>query len=183
MADIRASVAVLEDSATQAGLPLHKALAGETSVAKNAHGAFVATDAADAFRYMKVNANRELVVSTESADLANLSETAAAVAGSTAAFVDVVTIPLVNSAVYRNFSALLHNTRDFVGRITLDDDGTPTVIANGLDSVNGNGFASALEKLEVTAGATGAQNLILQGKNLNTVSDFRGTLAFEEVQA
>lgn len=182
MADIRASVAVLEDSATQAGLPLHKALAGEASASKNAHGAFTLTDAAGNFQYGKVNANREQIVTLESADLANLNDTAAAVAGSTAAFQSVVTIPLVPGAVYRNFSVVLGCTRDSLGRIILNDDGTPVDVANGLDIVNGKTFSENLEKLEITAGATGTQSLILQGKNLNTVSDFRGTLAVEEVQ-
>jgi hypothetical protein len=181
MADLRTSFTVLEDVSTQAGVPLHRALEGQAASGKNAHGALIAKDGSGNLQYVKVNANRELVVTTDSEDYASLSDTAS-VAGS-ASFVDVVTIPLVTSAVYRKITAIVGCLRDAEFKLVHDDDGTPADIALGMIISAGKTTGDFdFGQLEFTAGATGTQNLILQAKNFNALSDFRGLVACQEVQ-
>lgn len=62
--DLRPSFPPLEDFSTQAGLPLHKALEGDASANKNAHGAFVAKKDSDGtFVYMLTDEDGRLITS------------------------------------------------------------------------------------------------------------------------
>lgn len=181
MADLRTSYTVLEDASTQAGLPLHKALSGESSSAKNAHGAFSYTDAAGNFQYAKVNANREVIVSLESADLASLSDFGT-IAGN-ASFTAVATIALVVDAVYRDITLIPYCTRDAQFKLVWDDDGAETDLTAPV-GVNAGQVSDDITfgKLTFTAGASGSQNLIVYAKNLNAPSDLHATIALEEIQ-
>lgn len=61
---MRQSTPTLEDASTQAGLPLHKALEGDPTASKNAHGAFVAKKQTDStFVYMLTDAEGRLITS------------------------------------------------------------------------------------------------------------------------
>lgn len=186
MADLRSSTTVLEDSGTQAGLPLHKALAGETSVAKNAHGALVATDGANAFQYMKVNANRELIVSSESADLAYLFDEGGVV-GSTS-FQTLAEITLAADTVYRSLDFNGSCFRDAVYEVVFiaDAAGTPveTVLVTFRTGAGELSFGDSKASLEFTSGGTGDQLLRIRAKQLqNAASDIDGMVAIKEVQA
>lgn len=181
MADVRTSIMILEDVVSQAGVPLHRANIADSSIGKNSHGVFASTDAGDLFRYMKVNANRELHVTLESADYANLNDTGDI--GGNAAFTTVLTIPLVPGAVYNEVSVLYGCTRDAEFKLVHNDDGTPADIMLGMLLAGGKISGEVnMPKFEFTAGGTGTQELKLQGKNYNAVSNLKGTVALREVQ-
>jgi hypothetical protein len=181
MADTRTSFTVLEDSSTQAGLPIHKVLQGDALAAKNAIPALIAKDISGNLRYPLVDALDQLVVTTDSSALANLSATGT-VAGN-AAFTPVATITLVANRVYRDISVMAACFRDAEFKLVFTDDVTPTDLALGiLTGAGALSVAASLKSLEFTAGATGTQTLTLEAKNLNALSDFRGTIAVQEVQ-
>lgn len=180
MADLRTSFTILEDSATAAGLPLHKALEGETVTAKNAHGAFVAKDPSGNFKYLETNAQNELKISMEG-DLAQVS--AKGTVSGSASFVDVATLTLTADKVYRNIGFICGCFRDAEFKIVQVDDATTT--DRGLGILVGAGSLTVAEELaglKVTAGSTGTQTLKIQAKNANALSDLRATLTAEEVQ-
>ncbi len=178
MTDLRTSVAILEDAVTGGGLPLHKALEGDVAAAKNAHGALVAVDPSLNFAYLRVNAQSELITSSE-ADFAQVN--AKGSASGSASFVDVATLTLSANKVYKNIGFVVGCYRDAEFKIILDDNGTPSDIALGLLMGSGS-QAAQLKGLKATAGATGTQQIKIQAKNQNVLSDFRATLTAEEVQ-
>lgn len=180
MADLRSSFTILEDSATQAGLPLHKALEGEAVASKNAHGAFVAKDPSNQFAYLEKNAQGELKVSNQG-DEAYLSAKGSAVGSAT--FVDIATITLAVSKTYRNIGWIIGCLRDAEFKIVQVNDMTTTDIALGLIAGAGDYTDSGeLRGLSVTSGASGTQTLKIQAKNFNALSDMRATLSVIEQQ-
>lgn len=63
-ADVRSSTPTLEDSSTQEGLPIHKALEGDAVLNKNAHGAFIAKkQIGSTFTYLLADEEGRLVTS------------------------------------------------------------------------------------------------------------------------
>lgn len=183
MAKVRVSFPVLEDFSSKAGMPLHKVFEGDAALNKNALAALTAKDDAGNLQYPRVNANRELVVSSETGLAADLSAAASSIAGSTAAYQAVATITLQVDLVYQKLEYIAACFRDTEFRIVHNDDGTPAVIVEGI--IVGSGCFTNMMSLihkKFTAGSTGTQELILQGKNLDTVSDLSGTLTVQEVQ-
>lgn len=178
MADLRTSFIVLEDSATQAGLPMHKALEGELVANKNGHAAFVAKDSALKFKYLEVDDAGALKVST-GADYACLSDEGTN-AGSTSD-VDLITLPLVAEKVYYDIEALLSCFRDSVFKIVWSNDGVETVLVPGV-RVGAGDYNEMLrfQCMEFTAGATGVQSLIVRGKNLQVASTLDATISIKE---
>lgn len=180
MADLRTSFMILEDSATAAGLPLHKALEGETATAKNAHGVFAAKDPSGNFKYLETNAQNELKVST-AGDEAYVKATGT-VAGS-ASFVAVATLTLVAGKTYRNIGWIVSCYRDAEFKFVQVDDMTTTDVTKGI--IVGSGAptdSDAQPGLSVVAGASGTQTLAIHAKNASALSDFRATLTAIEVQ-
>jgi hypothetical protein len=183
MADVRTNFPVLEDPSTQAGLPLHKVLEGDSSTGKNALASMVAADAAGNLKYMRVNQNNELVVSTESSISYALLSDSGSNAGS-ATYVDLVTIALQNDLVYRELEAIVSCFRDAVFQVVFIDDATETLLVPGIRAGAGdyNGPLS-FKTLEFVAGATGTQQLVIRGKNINATSTLDAALTIKEIQA
>lgn len=183
MADVRTNFPVLEDASTQAGLPLHKVLEGDSSTGKNALASLVAADAAGNLQYMRVNQNNELIVSTESSISYALLSDSGSNAGSLS-YVDLVTIPLQNGLIYRELEALVSCFRDSVFQIVFVDNLVETLLVPGVRAGAGdyNGPLS-FKTLEFTAGATGTQELIIRGKNINATSTLDAALTIKEIQA
>ncbi len=182
MADLRTSFAVLEDSSTAAGLPLHKALEGEAVASKNGHAAFVAKDGSANFKFLEINAQGELKVSNQG-DFAQVS--AQGTATGSASYVDVASITLTVDKVYTNIGWIVGCWRDAEFKIVQVDDMTTTDVARGLMTGAGDySDSGSLEGLSVTAGSSGTQTLKIQAKNLvgSALSDFKATLAAIEVQ-
>lgn len=174
MADVRPSYPNLEDG-SNVGAALAKALAGDTSTAKNAQGALVAIDGASQFQYLKVNGSGELVVSSGGVDVANLSDAQEHVGSAT--FVDVAVVTLNTDHVYQNIGFVTQCFRDSLFKIVWNDDGTPTVLA-----YLPNNDSDVVPNLSFTSGSTGTQELKIQALNQNVLSELRGTLTVDEVQ-
>lgn len=178
MADIRESTPTLEISGTQVGAPIHRALEGDATAAKNAQGAFSFKDIGGNFRYALVDAS-DRVVTTSTGVSACLNDSSK-VAGS-ATFVAVATITLLTVHDYEQIGFIVACTRDAAWKITQTDDVTDTILAQGVIAKE-TGFSSELHCLSFTSGASGAQTLTLSMLNNNALSDLYGTLAVTEIQ-
>lgn len=181
MADPRVSFPVLEDSGTQAGLPLHKVLQGDALAAKNALAALAFKNAGGTLRYPLVDADDHLIVTTENGDEACLSDRAEDAAGS-ATLVDLSSISLIVATEYKNIGYIVSCFRDAIYQLIWDDDGAETILAD-IEVGSGQYTSSGqLECLSFTSGATGTQTLKFVAKNLNALSALRSTLTVSEVQ-
>lgn len=181
MADVRTSFIILEDVSTQAGVPLHRANQGDAAAGKNAMPALIAKDASGNLQYPLVNGLRQLVVSTDGDDYAYLDANGK-VAGN-AAFTDIATIPLDTSKEYEEMLIVIGCTRDAEYIVVWNDDGTPTTLVQGpLVGAGDLSEAMPLKGIRFTSGASGTQELKLQAKCLNALSDMRGTIAVKELQ-
>jgi len=179
MSDLRTVFVNLEDASTQAGLPLHKALEGDAILNKNAHGALVAKDSAENFKYLEVDDAGALKVSLGSA-YACLSDSGTH-AGDTS-YQTLATIALTTDKVYKDVEALVSCFRDTVFQIIHNDNGVPTILADGIRAGAGayNQMAR-FECMEFTAGATGTQELLIKGKNTVVASTMDATVSVKEM--
>lgn len=183
MADPRVSFPVLEDAATQAGLPLHKAVQGDSAAARNAHAVIPATDAAGNLQYPKVDSQRRLYVSPNVGDYANLSERGELAAGSaTFATVTGALITLVADLVYQEVGVVVSCTRDAHFQVVQVNDVTETILADVMLEGGESTFGIVIPNLTFTAGSTGTQSLKVVGKNMNALSALRATVSVTEVQ-
>lgn len=183
MADPRPSFAVLEDSATQAGLPLHKVLQGDALASKNALAALGFKDASGNLRYPVVDENDVQLVKLAGGYVANLSEKGELAAGSgTLADVTGAELTLQNSKVVNNVSLLVSCRRDALFQVVWVDDVTPTVLAEVIVGSGAYSLAELIPSLEFTTGASGDQKLKLMAKNFEALSSLRGTISAVEVQ-
>ena len=181
MADVRTSFPILEVSGTEAGVPLHKVLEGDASASKNALAALAFKDIAGNLRYPKVNANDELVISTEATDVACLTDRAENAAGS-ATDVDLATITLLTDHEYKEIGFVVSCARDALFQVVQIDDATTTVLADVIVGAGAYSVAQEIKCLSFTSGSTGTQTLKIRAKNLNALSALRATLTVTEVQ-
>ena len=181
MADPRVSFPVLEDSGTQAGLPLHKVLQGDALAAKNALAALGFKNAGGNLRYPLVDAADHLIVTTENGDEACLSDRAEFAAGS-ATNVNISSITLLASTEYKDIGYIVSCFRDALYQLVWVDDVTETILAD-IEVGSGQYTSSGqLACLSFTSGAVGTQTLKFVAKNLNALSALRSTLTVSEVQ-
>lgn len=185
MAEVRVSFPSLEDVATGAGLPLHKAVENDPAAGKNAHGSLVAKDPTGNLRYLKTNAAGEAIVSFESAETARLKDVGTN-AGSASA-VTIATIPLQPGLTYQNLGLVVSCFRDAIFDVVSVDDagGTPvdTIELQGVRVGAGEYTSSiALPGFQFVAGSTGTQELIVRGRNLGTLSTLDVTVSIDEDQ-
>lgn len=184
--DLPQAMHTLEDVGTQGGLPLHKVLEGDAAAGKNALAALTSKDAAGNLQYPRVNAQRELVVSTTSADNACLNASGK-VSGNKVTEQVVLTIVLQNSLEYKKIGWIVSNFRQSEYRIVHIDDVGVTDVETELGTILvGPGDitdSGELECLNFTSGAGGVQELRLVGLNKDAISDLRGTLTVLEQQA
>jgi len=185
MADVREVFTSLENLSTGAGMPLHQAFEGDAAASRNAHGALVAKDGSGNLKYLKTNANGELVISLESEEYALLSESGS-VAGTTS-YQDVATVVLQAGFVYKQLELVCSSFRDGIFQVVaIDDVGVTDVETVLIDGIRvGAGQFSAVVPLSTfmfTAGSTGVQNLVIRGKSLNAGSQLDVLVSFKEVQ-
>ena len=186
MADVREVFTSLEDLSTGVGMPLHQAFEGSAAENRNAHGALVAKDTAGNLIYLKTNLAGELVTSLESEEFALISDSGTN-AGNVA-YQDIATLILQADLVYKELELVCSCFRDTVFQVvSIDNVGvTPieTVLINGIRA--GAGQFSAIVSLKTfmfTAGATGVQQLVVRGKNLNSTSTMDVVVSVKEIQA
>lgn len=180
MTDLRTSFPILEDSSTQAGLPLHKVLEGDAAAAKNALAGLVAKDAAGNLRYLNLDDAGNLAITLDGVGIPKKARSAA---NGSASNVTIADISLTPNAVHRGLSWVVSCFRDAIFEIVLINDpaGTPTesILADILVGTGDTTDSGALKEISFTAGAT-APVLRVRAKNANALSDFRATITTTE---
>lgn len=177
---------ILENVGTQAGEALHRVNEGDAAAGKNAAAILTGKDASGNLQYPRVNAQRELVISTTSADKACLNASAK-VTGHKTVEQTILTIVLQQNLEYKKIGWIASCFRDSEFRIIhiADAAGTPveTELATILVAAGAVTNSGELECLDFTSGGVGVQELALVGINKDAVSDLRGTLSVLEEQA
>lgn len=179
MADLRTSFPTLEDSATQAGAPLHKVLEGDAAAAKNASAGLVAKKASDGtLIYLKTDDAGAVYVTLDANG--TLKRARGKVTPAAANTVTTVCdIALTADAVYKGLSWITSCFRDSVFEIVHINDpaGTPTetILADVLVGSGDLTDSGSLKEFTFTAGDT-APILRLRGFNTQVVSDLRGSI-------
>jgi hypothetical protein len=181
MTDLRTSFPILEDSGTQAGLPLHKVLEADALTAKNAHAAFVAKRQSDgSARYLNMDSAGNLLVTMDGGGTPKKAR--GSVVGSTS-ITTVCDIALSVGAVYKGLSWVVSCFRDAIYEIVAIDDpsGTPTevILADVLVGSGDITDSGELRNVTFTAGAT-APILRVRAKNTSVASDFRASVCTNE---
>lgn len=184
MTDLRTSFAVLEDSGTQGGLPLHKVLEGDAYAGKNAAPVLTAKSGSNLV-YLKVNPTTgALLTDSAGAIVAKMSSPAGELAAGAAAFTAVTNaeIVLTVDTVYRDLSIICSCQRDAIFQLIQQDDTTDTVIAEFIVGSGEYTQVAVIPEGEITAGSTGVQKLKVKAKNFNAQSSLRATIFAAEVQ-
>jgi len=182
MADLRTSFVILEDSITQAGVPLHKVLEGDTPAAKNALPSLSFKDSAGNLVYPQLDNSGALPVTLEGSKVCKSER--GEVVGS-ASFVDIATIVLTNGATYEDLDWVVSCFRDSHFQIvTVYDVGgadTETVLADMLVGAGSFTHAGKLKCEAFTAPGSLVNVIKLKAKNMNALSDMRGSFTIGEI--
>jgi len=186
MSDKRANFPVLEDFSSQAGLPLHNAVEGETVTSKNALAAFTAKDNGGDFKYLEIDEFGQLKVTNDGDERACISDEGGAEAN-TSTFTDLVTLVGAINKTYDRIEIVGSGFRDTILEAVLIDDvgvsDVETILATF--RVGSGQFSKCLDLTcrKVTAGGTGIINIVLRAKiSFGPDSDVDGVLAVSEIQ-
>jgi hypothetical protein len=175
MAHIEEVFKILRDDSTGAGEAPISRIEGEAALTKEGLIGFSFKDQSNNVILPQLDSSGRIPVTTQAAG-AKLYADAQDVAGSTASFQDVATITLAVDTEYNNVEAHGFATRMTIYQIASNDDGTPDVLAQFMVGAGQYYARWDANNLEFTTGATGTQELKLQGKNLYKVSDLGGDI-------
>lgn len=181
MADLRTSFMIIEDSSTQAGVPLHKALEGDAIAAKNAHGALVAKNGSN-FAYLKVDPTTGALLTTgEAVTECAIAKGELAAGSATLATVTGAVITLVVDAKYEEIGFIFACRRDSLFQIIWDNDGAETILGEVIVGSGAYTVSEQLHCMTFTAGSTGVQELKVVAKNFEALSSLRASITANQV--
>jgi hypothetical protein len=183
MADPRTSFSVLEDSSSQAGLPLHKVLEGDAYAAKNALAGLVAKSGSN-LSYLKVDPSTGALLTT--AEGAKECEHARGEdAAGSASFVDIATITLTNGSYYEDLTWVCSCFRDAHFQIVRVDDvggvDTETIIADVIVGSGDYTDSGELKCFKFQAPASDVNVLKVKAKNMNALSALRSSISISRI--
>jgi len=181
MSDLRTSFMILEDSSTQAGVPLHKVAEGNAASGKNALAGLVAKDPDGNFVYLKTNAAGQLTVDQSAQSVCKKAKGELAAGSATIASVTGATITLTADKSYENIGFIVSCRRDALFQIVQVDDATETILGEIVVGSGAYTVSSQLHCLSFTAGSTGTQELKIVAKNFEALSSLRASITVEEI--
>jgi hypothetical protein len=171
------------DDANKVGVPLSQAVEGDPIAGRDFAGMLTAKDASDNLRFPKVNSQNELIVDTDSGEMACVTGNAKVTGGTSEQ--TIVDVTLVAGRTYRQISWIVACIRQAEFRIVHVDDpaGTPAETELGTLLVGPGDYTDSGEDscLEFTAGATDPV-LRVVGTNKDVASDLRAKISALEVQ-
>jgi hypothetical protein len=184
MADIRESFTTLE-GASQEGLALRAVQEGDSGASKNGSIGFAFKDDSGNVILPALDASGNVPVSGPLTDTELRASPVPVTFGSVngdglhdrgtiagnASLTTVASITLAVDKIYDNLDFVVSCFRDCRFQVILSDNAVETILA---DAICGPGSFSqhvSLRELEINAGSTGAQLLLIKGINLNALSD------------
>lgn len=178
MAELRESFPTLEIVGTEAGAALGSRVEGDASAAIKGSIGFSFKDSSGNVVLPQLDSSGKLPVTSESSG--NGLYARGTNAGSTSV-VTVASLTLVASKRYENLRALVSCFRDSTFQVIFSDNAVETILA---DIRVGPGHLTQnidLGELEFLAGATGAQLLLIKGKNENAQSTMTATVSCKQL--
>lgn len=178
MAELRESFPTLESSVDQSGVALGARTEGQSPTAIQGSIGFAFKDSSGNVVLPQLDSSGKLPVTSESSG--NGLYARGTNAGSSSV-VTVASLTLVASKRYENLRALVSCFRDSTFQVIFSDNGAETIIA---DIRVGPGHLSEnidLGELEFLSGATGAQLLLIKGKNENALSTMTATVSCKQL--
>lgn len=151
--------------------------AGESAASAPAVPALVFKDSSGNLVYPQLNALGQIQVSTA---ILGINKSARGSVGGNQSQVTVATLSLTASKTYRGLEILVSCFRDAVFQVIQNDNGSLTVLADIRVGSGQYSMQTFLERLDVVAGATGTQQLLVKALNLNSVSDLTAAIATTE---
>lgn len=181
MADLRTSICITEDPASQVGKPLASVVEDDLASGKNSQPALICKNQNDGkLKYLQIDDAGNLLVTM---DGGGVEKTARGTAVGNTSLTTVCSIALTAGKVYKGLSWVASCFRDAIFEIVAINDpaGTPTevILADVLAGSGDLTDSGDLPYIKFTAGAT-APVLRLRAKNLTVASDFRGTICTKE---
>jgi hypothetical protein len=97
-------------------------------------------------------------------------------------FVTAATLTLTVDNIYDNLHFIVSCFRDSIFQVIWNNNGAETIIAEALCGSGQFTFQGALPDAEITAGASGTQQILIKAKNLvaAALSDFRASVSVNE---
>lgn len=178
MSDLRESFPTLQDVSTQAGVAAGARTEGQAASGVQGSIGFSFKDSSGNVVLPQLNSQGEILVSSEKSgnDLYARGENAGS-----SSVVTIATITLTADKVYEGLELAFSCFRDSLCQVIWNDDGTETVLLDGLVGPGLFSFHARMESVEFTAGSTGTQQLLLKANNINALSTMRGTIAIKEL--
>lgn len=170
MSDIRTSFAILEEAVSGSGVPLHQVTAGDSAAARNTIGALPCRDVSGNIQWIPLDASGNVKVAPQG----TISYTNLQAAGTVTAasgYSTVATIALSTSQSYEQYCMNVTASRDCLFQLIWNNNGASNVLGQALVGAGCMAFAQAFLAGGFTSG-TGTQQLLIQGKQLNTFSSF-----------
>lgn len=133
------------------------------------------------YAFGRVDALGNLRIVTPDAAVGN-GKQARGTASGNASLTTVATITLTTDKIYSDLEFIVSCFRDSIFQIILSDDGVETILAEALCGPGQLTVQGSLKAMEVTAGASGVQLLLVKAKNLSTLSDFRASICVVEYE-
>jgi hypothetical protein len=179
MAELRESFPSTENVSTGAGVPLGARIEGEASSAIQGAIGFAFKDSSGNVILPQLNSSGQIPVTMDSATTTP-KHNRGTNAGS-ASYVTVATITLTASKVIEDICVLTSCFRDSVFQLIQSDNAVETVLADFRCGPGQFTHHANLCTVELTAGATGAQLLLVKAKNVNALSELTATVSCREL--
>jgi len=182
MSDLKESFAILEDDVTGAGEAAISRVEGEAGAGKAGLIGFSFKDSSGNVVLPALTAAGKLPVDIVAVAGTILRGKGLLDSGSVSAGADndVVTIVLTVSEVYNMADYMSSCSRDCTWTLVHDDNGTEEVLESWYTGAGQYTYSEEPKNLQITAGATGTQELILRG-NPRKASDLHGRVSIVDI--
>lgn len=181
MAHLRESFPNLEVLSTGEGAALTLAQENDAKASQRGQVAFVAVDPSNLLQYLKVSAEGRLLVDQEAAGAPLKAHGVEAAGSLTQVDIAGASLTLTVAKIYTNISASVSCFQESIFEIVQVDDATTSILATILVGPGQYTFTWNQPKLEVLAGATGAQTLKVRALNLKKLSQLSASISAIEV--
>ena len=178
MSELRESFPSTEDTGTGAGVPLGARIEGQPAAAIQGAIGFAFKDSAGNVILPSLNSSGQLPVTSEVSG--NGLYARGTNAGSNSQ-VTIASLTLVASKKYENIQMIVSCFRDSTFQLIWSNNAAETILCDLRCGPGGFSAQANLGDLEFTSGSTGAQLLLIKGKNENALSNLTATVSCKQL--